>query len=321
MAICMAIAGKTVAQGYYFYNNGYYESDVVVEAGLTGGVINGMTDVGGSKKGKANSGPVQDFTFKETNLTGGIYATATYRDVLALRLDLNVGRIEAADSNLKGTTNKYAEGRYVRNLSFRTNVFEIGLLGEVHPLMMFQYIEREPPRLSPYIAGGISWIKFNPTAQLNGVWYNLEPLRLEGQGFSEYPDRKRYNTNSFGLTYGLGLRYEVAQFMNIRLEVMKHSLFTDYLDDVSQENWVDPSLFYKYLSPNQAALATQLYNRSTVVNPPRNTRPRGKSKDNDAYWNAVIKIGFNLNRVRNYLGWGSRSDGGRKATIFCPNRV
>ena len=320
-AVLLLSGNKTLAQGYYFYNNGYYESQTVFEAGISVGMINGMTDVGGSKKGRANTGAVGDFTFKESNLSAGLYVNATYKGFIAGRLDFSIGQIEAADSNLKGTTNKFAEGRYVRNLSFRTNIFEIGLGVELHPLMLRDYIEREPPRLSPYVFGGFSWMKFNPKANLNGVWYELEPLRLEGQGFSEYPDRKRYKRNSFEVPYGFGLRYEASQFLNVRLEVAKHSLFTDYLDDVSQENWIDPALFYKYLSPGQAAVATQLYNRSTVVNPPRNTRPRGKSNDNDAYWNVVIKLGINLNRVRSSMGNGGMTSGGRKARVRCPSTV
>ncbi|CAN5764064.1 hypothetical protein BH10BAC3_BH10BAC3_27820 [soil metagenome] len=326
-AALLLTGNKTLAQGYYFYNNGYYESQTVIEGGISVGMINGMTDIGGSKKGRANSGPVGDFTFKESNLSAGLYVNATYKDFIAARLDFSFGRVEAADSNLKGTTNKFAEGRYVRNLSFRTNIFEIGAGVELHPLMMRDYIDKEPPRLSPYVFGGISWIKFNPKAYLNGVWYELEPLRLEGQGFSEYPDRKRYKRNSFAVPYGVGVRYEATQFLNVRLEVAKHSLFTDYLDDVSQENWIDPALFYKYLSPGQAAVASQLYNRSTVINPPRNTRPRGKSNENDAYWNVVIKLGININRVRNSMGFGGarsgggNTSGGRRAKIKCPSTI
>ena len=315
-AVLLLSANKTIAQGYYFYNNGYYESETVIEGGISLGMINGMTDVGGSKRGRANTGALGDFTFMKSNLSAGLFVNATYKDFIAGRFDMSIGQIEAADSNLKGTKNKFAEGRYVRNLSFRTNIFEIGVGLELHPLMMFDYIEREPPRWSPYLFGGLSWTKFNPKANLNGIWYELEPLRLEGQGFTEYPDRKRYRRNTFGVPYGLGVRYEATQFLNVRLEVARHMLFTDYLDDVSQENWVDPALFYKYLSPIQAALATQLYNRSTVINPPRNTRPRGKSKDNDAYWNVVIKLGININRLRNSMGFQGKSGNTR-----CPATV
>jgi len=317
---------KTIAQGYYFYNNGYYESETVIEGGISLGVVNGMTDVGGSKRGRANSGFSGDFTFNETNFAAGLYVNATYKDFIAARFDVGIGRIEAADSNLKGTTNSFAMGRYVRNLSFRTHIIEIGAGLELHPLMLFDYIEREPPRLSPYILGGISWINFNPKANLDGTWYELEPLRLEGQGFAEYPNRDRYKKHTFAVPYGFGLRYEASQYLNLRLEVVKHSLFTDYLDDVSKEIWVDPALFDKYLSPSQAAIAKQLYNRSTVINPPRNTRPRGKSRDNDAFWSVNIKIGININRVRNKMGFTGRSgDGssgkGLRKKVTCPSAV
>ena len=327
MATLLLCAGKSFSQGYYFYNNGYYESQTVIEGGISIGAVNGMTDVGGSKRGRANTGFSGDFTFKETNLATGLYVNATYKDFIAARFDVGIGRIEAADSNLKGATDNFAKGRYVRNLSFRTNIIEIGAGIELHPLMMFEYIEREPPRLSPYVLGGISWLMFNPKANLNGTWYELEPLRLEGQGFSEYPDRERYKKHSFAVPYGFGLRYEASEYLNLRLEVVKHSLNTDYLDDVSQEIWVDPALFDKYLSPNDAILAKQLYNRSTVINPPRNTRPRGKSHNNDAFWSVNIKIGININRVRNSMGFGGprsgggNTSGGRRARINCPSTI
>lgn len=297
---------KAFSQGYYFYNNGYYESQTVIEAGISAGVVNGMTDVGGSKKGKANSGFAGDFTTNNSNLTVGAFVTATYKDFIGARLDFSLGRVEAADSNLKGTTSSWAKGRYDRNLSFRSNIMEIGVGLELHPLMLRDYIDRDPPRLSPYILGGFSWMKFNPKANLNGVWYELEPLRLEGQGFDEYPDRKRYKKNAFAVPYGFGFRYETSEILNIRLEVVKHSLFTDYLDDVSKEEWINPVLFDKYLSPADAVIAKQLYNRSPTINPPRNTLPRGKSKSNDAYWNVVIKFGFNINRVKTNLGFTNR---------------
>lgn len=320
---CLLASNRVKAQGYYFYNSGYYESELVLEGGLSAGVINGMTDVGGSKKGRANSGFMGDFTFNKSNFTGGLYFNATYKDFIAGRFDLNIGQIEAADSTLKGTTSNFAEGRYVRNLSFRSNIIQLSLGAELHPLMLFDYIDREPPRLSPYGFASFGWMKFNPKANLNGVWYELEPLRLEGQGFDEYPDRRRYRRNTFEVPYGIGFRYEASQFLTVRLEIAKHSLFTDYLDDVSEENWIDPSLFYKYLSPAQADVAVQLYNRSTVINPPRNTRPRGKSNNNDAYWNAVLKIGINLNRLSSNGGiFGGRSGGGsgvrNGGSVRCP---
>ena len=97
---------------------------------------------------------------------------------------------------------------------------------------------------------------------------------------------------------GVGLRYEVNSALYVRGEIMHRLTQTDYLDDVSNGDWVDPNLFYKYLSVADADLASKLYNRSKKVNPPRNTRPRGNEKNNDVFWSAQLRIGFVLNRKR-----------------------
>lgn len=297
-------SNTTTAQGFYFYNSDYYEPATVIEFGISGGAMNGMTDIGGSKKGKANAGFLRDFTFNKTQFTAGAYLVGTYKDFIAARVDFNFGKVMAADSSLKGTTNEFAKGRYDRNLSFRSNILELAGVIEVHPLFITDYIEREPPRWSPYIFAGVGFAKFNPQANLNGNWYDLEPLRLEGQGFSEYPDRLPYKKTTLSFPLGIGVRWEASQLFTLRFEIARHFLSTDYLDDVHNGDWVDlkayPDIFYRNLSVQQANLAMQLYNRSTrpdlVV--PRNTRPRGNPDDNDAFWNVVFKVGINLNRQK-----------------------
>jgi hypothetical protein len=294
----LAPAEKLGAQGFYFYNDKYYENQTVFELGVQAGVINCMTDLGGSKKGKAGSGFANDLTLKNTNFTAGAYLAATYKDFVAARLDVNFGKLEAADSTLEGTDNQWAKGRYERNLSVRTKIFELALNVEIHPFFVIDYVYGEPPRWSPYLLGGIGFLTFNPQANLNGVWHDLRPLTLEGQGWDEYPDREPYRKYAFSFPLGIGVRYEATQLLTLRAEVVRHLTSTDYLDDVSQGDWVDPTLFYKYLSASQANIATQLYNRSTTVNPPRNTRPRGDNSDKDAFWNFVIKASINLSRKR-----------------------
>jgi hypothetical protein len=152
--------------------------------------------------------------------------------------------------------------------------------------------------MSPYITGGVGFVSFNPQVLYGDSWIDVAPLRLEGQGFEEYPDREIYSKSSFMLTAGLGFRYELNRLMILRLEGIWRYTYTDYLDDVSQGDWVDPSLFFKYLPTSDAILATQLYNRSPTINPPRNTRPRGNTKDNDVYWSINFRVGFALNRGR-----------------------
>ena len=104
------------------------------------------------------------------------------------------------------------------------------------------YDDEEPPRLSPYVVAGAGVYSFDPQAKLNGQWYSLQPLHLEGQGFAEYPDRKTYQLTQLNLIGGLGLKYEINSLFNARLEFAHRFLFTDYLDDASEIDYIDPTL-------------------------------------------------------------------------------
>jgi hypothetical protein len=169
--------------------------------------------------------------------------------------------------------------------------------------MFFTYLERDPPRLSPYLiaSGGAFW--FNPQANIDDRWVDLRPLRLEGQGFDEYPDREAYKSVAFFAGLGFGFRYDLSARLVLRFEWVKRTLSTDYLDDVHWGDWVNPALFYNYHDAITADLASRLYNRSVLFNPPHNTRPRGNPNENDAYWSAVVKLGFNLNRSSSSSGF------------------
>ena len=233
---------------------------------------------------------------------GGIYLAGTYKDFIAARVDLSIGTVEAADSTLKGATDKYAVGRLVRNLSFKSNIFEIAAAVELHPLFLRDYIETDPPRWSPYVFAGIGWTKFNPKGKIAGdnSWYELSTLHLEGQGFKEYPNSKPYKKGALAFPVGIGVRYEAGQLFTFRFELARHFLATDYLDDVGDETWIDPATFYSnpsVITAKQAATAVK-FNDRTPEQYRSVGRPRGNSSSNDAFWNFLFKIGINLNRMK-----------------------
>jgi hypothetical protein len=304
-------------QGRFFYSSGVYEPELLFEAGVNVGIMNGVTDLQGNPR--IYQGPFAGVTLRKSNFSAGLYAIATWRDVLGLRIEFNRGRIEGYDSLLTNATAPSAIGRYERNLNFRSPITEIAVMAEWHFWQTFRSYEKQPLRFSPYFIGGLSWFAFNPKAYTANGWVELAPLRLEGQGFQEYPNRKPYRKNSLAYPIGIGVRYDVSPKLTLRFELNKRTAFTDYIDDVHQGDWVDPNLFANYLAPDQAALARQLYNRSNIHTPPRNTRPRGNPNENDAYWTAVIKVGFNLNRS----GYGGsqfgRSGKGMRNQLKCPN--
>jgi hypothetical protein len=281
---------------YYYYNNKYYEPDWVMEFGLTGGVMNSFTDLGG-KKGKGGNF-IKDLCWKTARPAYGGYIMGTYKDVLGIRLEMTVGKVAGFDSILKNVASS-TYGRYERNLSFESKISEFQLGLEFYPLnLRSPDTDGEPLRLSPYGTVGASYYSFDPQANLNGQWYSLQPLHTEGQGFKEYRDRKPYKLHQINYTMGMGLKYELSPMFNIRVELLHRILTTDYLDDVST-TYIDPNLFSNYLTPNQAAIVQKLYNRKPELNPNDGTLPgdqRGDPSDKDAYFTIMLKIGVMFGR-------------------------
>lgn len=279
-----SILDALVSSGqYYYYNDKYYDNDIVFEVGGSIGGMNAITDLGG--QGKKTKKYFNEINWKTTNNVAGLYVGAMYQDVIGLRLEATWGGVKSYDSLLqKGTP------RYNRNLSFRSEIRELSLLAEFHPTML-KFYEDNVPVFSPYAVAGVGWYSFNPQGNLNGQWIDLQPLRTEGQGFSEFPDRRPYKLSQANICFGLGLKYELLEAINIRLEWLHRYLFTDYLDDVSQ-SYIDPALFSKYLSPLQASQARIMYKRGI-----RNNKNRGQSQNKDAYFSINFKVGIMLGRT------------------------
>jgi len=273
---------------YYYYNDKYYNTDFLYEFGVSAGVMNCITDVGGANTD--NPDYFNEIHRNNNNFSKSIYASVTYQGILAARLEGTVGMVESADSTITGKTNNLVS-KYVRNLSFRSPISEISLTTEFHPLQLLNF--ELVPFVSPYVIAGIGWFHFNPQANLNGKWIDLQPLHTEGQGFTEYPDRKPYSLTQYNIPLGLGIRYEMTGMFNLRVEFIHRRLFTDYLDDASTKELIDGSLFAKYLSPADAANARALYNRSIDGSTPIY---RGHFQNNDAYMSLSVKLGIVLGR-------------------------
>jgi hypothetical protein len=302
LAIILSLGffATSVKAQYYFYDNNYYDSPLTFEIGGSIGGMNCLTDVGG-RKGVGKKF-IKDLVLKNTRLSGGVYIAANYKNAITVRIEGSFGRIQAYDSILK-SVKASTFGRYERNLSFRSTISEISLLAELHPLYLFINWEernREPPRLSPYLLGGIGYFSFNPQARLGNKWVDLQPLRTEGQGFKEYPSRKPYELKQVNFPVGLGFRYELSPLLTVRAEIVYRILTTDYLDDVSRW-YVDPTLYANYFSGNKLTNALLLNDRKYELDPGAITFPgdqRGDPSDNDAFLSFNLKMGLTLGRER-----------------------
>ena len=299
MVLVLALAlypGKSLHAQYYYENNRYYASAFTVEVGGAFGIMNALTDLGG-RKGVGKKF-IKDLNWKNSKPSAGFYIEGTYQDAIGVRLEGTFGTVQAYDSILKSVKTT-TFGRYERNLSFRSKITDIQLAVEVHPLFFKPREGEDPPRISPYAVLGVGYFSFDPKAYLKGQWYSLQPLHTEGQGSETYPDRKPYKLNQLNVAAGGGIRYELNSMFNARLEFVHRFLNTDYLDDVST-TYVDPSTF-STLPANQAAIATQLFDRQAELDPTHTTdvnNIRGNPKNNDAFFTIELKIGVIIGRQK-----------------------
>ncbi len=300
LSVCMLLLAysNNAAAQYYFYDDDYYDNPVTFEVGASIGAINCLTDIGGTKGiGKRF---VKDLNLGKTNFCGGIYINAMYKNAVALRLEGAFGQISANDNVLANVDPlDIAWQRYNRNTSFRSKISEVSLTLELHPLFIFiNYEDREsdPPRLSPYLLAGVGYFSFNPQTDLKGKWIDLQPLSLEGQGFTKYTDLKTYKLQQMNFPLGLGVKYELSPLVNLRGEFVYRVLQTDYLDDVSG-TYANPDWFADYFTGTKYDNAIALYDRQMTKVTGVGGK-RGSAKQKDAFFSFNIKLGLTLGRQR-----------------------
>jgi hypothetical protein len=272
-----------------------------IEIGLGIGPLFFLGDLGGNQGvGKRF---VKDVNFPLVKMAKGIYANVYPTEWLGFRLAVNQGKLEGNDSLIesKGGAEDY---RKRRNLQFQSSLLEAYAAAEFYPTVFFERFDGLQGKFRPYGLIGFGAFKFNPQGRYyapNGTskWVDLKPLRTEGQGMSEYPDRKEYSLMSFEMPVGVGFKYYLKENMFIGLEMMHRKSFTDYVDDVST-TYIDNNLFGQYLTPEQAAMASQLHYRENYVPYGTTSRAnvgeqRGNPKQNDSFFSTIIRFGWRLN--------------------------
>lgn len=291
--VCFLLATSFQAVAQYDYSEDlYYDNKITYEIGSSLGLMNCLTDLGG-KEGLGKNF-VKDLNLEKSQFTGSIYLSAAYKYALAVRAEVAWGKVTANDADLFEVRNT-TPGRYGRNLSFQSKIFDFSLITELHPRYFKKYGPGEQiPRFSPYIFGGIGFFSFNPQAKLNDVWVDLQPLSTEGQGFAEYPNRKPYKLKQLNFPVGGGLKYKITPEFTISTELVYRILTTDYLDDVSTR-YIDPAVFANHFAGGQLNNALALHDRQGEINPAHTPQPnanRGNSNNNDAYFSLNFKLGY-----------------------------
>ncbi len=269
------------------------------------GPSNYLGDLGGNSR--LDNPLLGDLSFKTNTFFYGFSLTHLRKEAIGLRLSYVFGEIAGSDKNtyFRNTTDP-SYLRFVRNLDFRTKINEGSLMLEIHPFKFFSYKKSlHNSYFQPYALFGIGRYSFNPQGSFfdpileESVWVDLQPLSLEGQGMPEFPDREVYKLSQWNIPYGFGFNYEISPTVSLGLEYVGRTLFTDYLDDVST-SFIDPTLYDKYLQPENAALAKILNNKSKNIDAARAYTPGEKrgGTNNDFYFSFNARLIIKISKDR-----------------------
>ena len=223
----------------------------------------------------------------------GIFFRKQFGNYTGLRVAAHYAQIGYSDVY---STNDFQKRR---NLSFNSNIWELTVQGDFN---FFKFVPGDPyNRFTPYVTLGVGAFSYDPYAYLGGQKVFLRPLGTEGQGYSQYPDRKPYGTMALCVPFGVGIKYNLTERVNIGLEIVHRFTNTDYLDDVSS-TYVDPAIFPK-LPDGSASIASLLQDRSYETGEPigfvnGTARQRGYPKQKDQYVMAELTFSFNLTSYR-----------------------
>ncbi len=171
--------------------------------------------------GASYLGELNDKPFARTKPAIGGSLSYEFANRLALRTNLTIGTLEGGDQ-WSGDEFK----RLNRNLSFRTNIVELSLVGE---LTLFNM---ENMRWSPYGYAGLAVFRFNPYMKVGSEKVYLQPLGTEGQGIPGAPGQT-YQLTQFAIPVAGGIKFDVTENLRLGFELGLRRTFTDYLDDIS----------------------------------------------------------------------------------------
>ncbi|RYY44502.1 MAG: hypothetical protein EOO06_18015 [Chitinophagaceae bacterium] len=271
-----------------------------VEAGLNFGPTFFLGDLGGNA-GKGTRF-IKDVNLELTKMMKGAFVTVYPTDWLGLRVAGQLTYVSGQDYIIN-TNGNHESWRKERNLDFKSNMWEVYGAIELYPTLLFRKYNDYEPRLRPYGFFGIGLFHFDPKGSItasNGTktWHKLHPLRTEGQGMTQYPNKKPYELTQINVPMGFGLKYDLSEKVTVGAELLYRHTFTDYIDDVST-TYIDPVYFGQYLSPQDAAIARKIHDKMYSIMTANVSRfspgtQRGNAKQNDAYFSTLLKIGVKL---------------------------
>lgn len=213
--------------------------------------------------------------FANPQLGGGIIYRYNFNPRWAVKANILFASVEASDWK--------NNGQYERNLSFRSPITEISAEVELNFFNIYNATGKN--RFTPYIFTGFTIFSFNPQAQLNGEYFDLQHLGTEGQGFEGEPDF--YSLTSCAIPFGIGFKLNIGKYISFGIEAGMRYTFTDYLDDVGGTYYDNVKLLEE-----RGEIVAQLADPSTEKHPSGSGRGNSTTKDLYTFCGASLTVKF-----------------------------
>jgi hypothetical protein len=241
-------------------------------------------DLGGRNQiGKDFS--MRDIDFPTSSIGGLVGYRYRFHPFFATSTTLNIGMLRGSDTETAEII------RNSRNLHFRSMYFELQQRIEFVILANEKFGSRSSNRNGfknrneqLYLFTGVGVSYFNPQAQYNGEWVDLDPLNTEGQGLEGGAEETLPVTAT--IPFGIGFKMGIGKVWRIGVEASYVKTFSDYIDDVSGV-YYDPT---KLASPEAQLLSNPANNNTSWFAP---GQQRGDA-NNDAYYTFNLVVSRNL---------------------------
>ncbi len=222
-----------------------------------------------------------------TKPAGGIIFRYNFNPRLAARANAFLGSVEGQDSFSGSPTQQQ------RNLHFKSTISELSAQLEFN--FLNYKIGDDRQLFSPYIFGGLAVFRFNPQAQINNNWIDLQPLGTEGQGLPGGATKRKYKRVEMAIPFGFGIKANLSKNIGVSIEWGMRKTYTDYLDDVSRR-YYDPAI----LAAKRGTTTAQLSDPSIGTDPNFSNvgRQRGNPTTKDWYSFAGIALTVKLKEKR-----------------------
>lgn len=236
---------------------------------------------------------ILDLDFLTTRIGGSV----GMRYLLDTRFSINAAFTMGMISGNDEFTDE--ESRNRRNLFFRSPIYELSTRLEYkinqetrgHIYMLKGVKGQKGTKFVARVSAGLGVFYFNPKAEFEGKWYELQPLGTEGQNFMA--TRKPYSRVQLCIPAGIEVSYTASRYWTWSFEIGPRFAFSDYIDDVST-SYVNPDLVAAHAPDGYSFDAARLFADPNYKTATNHNEKRGNSFNNDMYIVCLFKLHYKM---------------------------